>query len=233
MKDPVFLNDPVLMIFAKYPTPGRCKTRLAKVIGDRAAAELATAFLRDSVRRFETVDGTEVRVFGDTEKADTFVELLGHCRFEPQGGGDLGARMRRSFARLFSEGRPGIALGADTPGLPLTRVAQACATVRRGEVALGPSVDGGYYLLGLPRPFDGWERLFDGLDWGRRTVLGQTRDVLRSCGVAWTELEPARDIDEWRDLVQWVEEQEAGGSQGRQAVETLPLARALVRRGPD
>jgi rSAM/selenodomain-associated transferase 1 len=182
---------------AKHPVPGRVKTRLATVIGAEAACRLYRAFIRDLAARLAT---TPWPVTWAVWPADSpFETVVPGARCVPQEGATLGTRMAHATAQLFTDSRsPVVVLGADSPHLPLAAVADAgralCGDV---DVALGPTVDGGYWLIGLraPRP-----ELFDGIAWSTATVLHETLARVRAGGLR-VHLAPATfDVDEPADL---------------------------------
>ena len=196
-----------VLLFAKFPVPGRVKTRLAQTIGDGAAAHLATALLRDSFHRFQGLPDAPLWILGDRREAGSFETLLGsRVSYRPQGEGSLGARLRRAFADPPG-GAPGaIAIGADAPHMDPEILSAAAAAVRRGEVALGPALDGGYYLIGVPCGGVDLEALFPDAGWGEPGVLDRARQALQapspSGDVVQTQMfGPLRDIDEWEDVL--------------------------------
>jgi rSAM/selenodomain-associated transferase 1 len=138
-----------ICVFAKVPRPGYVKTRLARTIGGDRAAALAEAFLEDTVAALSTVRASVVVAFD--------AEAPAHWRrpgllLWPQGDGPLGERLERALARALSEYPWAMALGADSPGLPVAYVRQAADALGRSDgpdAVLGPCRDGGFYLLGV------------------------------------------------------------------------------------
>lgn len=188
--------DAVILVFAKAPVAGRVKTRLGRVLGDDEAAAWAGAFLADtwsSVAR--------------TPRARPVLALSGAldpALLEPpaevwdQGPGDLGSRLERCLRRALCFASRAVALGADSPGLPTSRVAEALSLLRGGaRSVLGPAEDGGFYLLGLDQCPPG---LFDQLPLGTAHAGSAMRLRLAERGLAGAELEPWYDVDDARDL---------------------------------
>jgi uncharacterized protein len=120
---------------------------------------------------------------------------LGDWDFRPQASGDLGARLAAA-ARAVEPGRGWIALGADCPRLGADHLREASVIVQRGEVVIGPSQDGGYYLIGGPTPLPD---LFSGVPWSTSRVLEETRARLEHAGIRWHELSVLRDVDTAED----------------------------------
>ncbi|MFB6265321.1 MAG: TIGR04282 family arsenosugar biosynthesis glycosyltransferase [Bradymonadaceae bacterium] len=195
--------DEAAVVFAKPAVAGEVKTRLARDIGDRAATSLYRAFLRDTAACVERVVDRAGRILAHAGEAD-------HPSFDPfrehdfvfidQGQGDLGERMRRGFDRCFRAGAERVtALGADSPTLPPRTVARGFEALRSGDVdaAVGPSFDGGYYLLALDEPrFD----LLEGIPWSTPEVLARTCRRAADRGLRCQLLAFWYDVDTFADL---------------------------------
>lgn len=201
----------LILVYAKPPRSGRAKTRLAQEMGTRGASELAAAFLADTLERVRAWGRAPVSLVGDAPHAESFADFL-HLADEywAQGDGDLGARLARGFRRSAETGYAGgIAIGSDTPHLPIESLDRALAATQAGDIVLGPAADGGYYLLGVPSRHAATTALFHGHPWGEGQVLASTRSALALAGLAWKELPEFWDIDHPGDLVQlqaWCED---------------------------
>ena len=182
---------------AKYPEPGRVKTRLAARIGPAAAAELQAAFLADLAVRLSTLD-LPVR-WAVWPAGAPLRALVPGAVCVPQEGEDLGARMCNAATRLMTEARaPIVLLGADAPHAPLPAIrAAADALVGEADVVLGPADDGGYWLLGMAEVVPA---LFADVPWGTRTVLAVTRERTRRLGLRERLVESTFDVDAPEDL---------------------------------
>lgn len=182
-----------VLIFARAPEPGRVKTRLQGAVGPEGAARLAEAFLRD------TWDATVALPWARPVVATTgpLEPDLGVLEAWDQGGGDLGARIERMLERALSEAALGIAIGADSPGLPRRLLEDARRALEAFDAVLGPSADGGFYLVGLRRWAPG---LFEGLPWSADDTFTRTRDQLRERGLSVAVLDPWFDVDRPADL---------------------------------
>lgn len=183
----------VLGLFAKWPAPGVAKTRLAA--DDPAlGARLARAFLLDSLDRFAAVDARRTVVFAPAEARAEFAAVAaGRYDLEPQSSGDLGERLSTYFSRQLASGATAVvAVGSDSPTLPVVFVEQAFASLELADVVVGPAADGGYYLIGCGRKLP---PVFEGVDWGTSRVLRQT--VGRLADPAWrvAVLAPWYDVD--------------------------------------
>jgi rSAM/selenodomain-associated transferase 1 len=185
---------PRLVLFARFPVPGRAKTRLIPALGPQGAAGLHR---RLTERTLATLMATglpvEIRTTG--APASAFRRWLGEVDCVPQGRGHLGARMRRAAA----DG-PAVLVGADVPDLRPDHLLAATEALQRTPVVIGPAEDGGYYLIGLRAPLP-W--LFAPMAWGTEVVRATTLDRLTRHGVAATLLEPLPDLDIPDDLRRW------------------------------
>ncbi len=190
-----------LGLFAKYWQPGRVKTRLAASIGAHAAAKLHQAFVACLAERLKNVADERVIVFTPEENRAEFIETAGRSwMVQPQSAGDLGQRMRSFFSSALANGADRVVvIGSDSPTLPIEFIEQAFESLRRNPVVLGPSRDGGYYLVGLAAPMPD---MFLNVEWGTPRVWQQTIACLEREKTPFTELRPWYDIDEIDDLRQ-------------------------------
>lgn len=191
---PCGMLKPRIVVFTRWPEPGRAKTRLIPAIGaDRAAAlhrrltELTLAAVRASGLPFELrVTGAPTAAFGD---------WLGTVPVVDQGEGDLGERLARAGPPY-----PTLFIGADAPDLSAELLRLAADALAASAAVIGPAEDGGYWLLGLARPVEG---VFAGIDWSTERVFAQTRDRLREAGIEPALLPELADCDRPEDLARW------------------------------
>ncbi len=200
---------PNLGVFLKAPIPGTVKTRLAATIGATAAAELYRDLARDTLDWVANADtGAAILFYTPADAAAACRELAPSgatgLRLLPQCSGDLGARMKAAFDALLeldapgaAAARPAILVGTDCPALGPGHVAAAANALRTHDVALGPSVDGGYYLIGLRQPCPG---LFADIPWSTGRVLEATLAHARAISLRAALLRAERDIDTADDL---------------------------------
>lgn len=192
----------VLGVFAKEPVPGRVKTRLAASTSPPWAAEVAAAFLRDTLENLAPIDARRVLAFAPAAARDFFAKLVG-SQFDitPQSEGDLGARMTHFFREQFAAGADQVVLlGTDSPTLPVSHIEEAFAALASAEVVLGPATDGGYYLIGCATRVP---PIFEGVAWSGPDVLAQTVRRLADAGLRLALLPPWYDVDtldDWRLL---------------------------------
>jgi rSAM/selenodomain-associated transferase 1 len=191
-----------LVIMTKAPQPGRSKTRLVPPLSYAEAADLARALLVDQLENLAKFDGARLFIAFTPEKAAGFFESFITQPFTcfPQRGQSLGERMNHAFGHLFeSELKNIILIGSDLPALPLALLDQAYGLLDKSaaDVVLGPSADGGYYLVGMNRMNT---TIFDGIGWSRNDVLAQTIQKLAGVGLKHELLPECYDIDTARDL---------------------------------
>jgi len=191
-----------ICVFAKAPVPGRVKTRLAPLLGSRYAAELAKVFLQDT---WASVSGLSWAkpVLASTEAGlQDFLPGLIEIWF--QGEGDLGARLENIFSRALRDHPHVMAIGADTPGLPAKYLEQAREALERADAVIGPSEDGGFYLLGLRKCSTG---LLSGIPWSAPTTCVETIAKLQAAGLTvhilddWFDVDTAQDLEKLNALI--------------------------------
>jgi uncharacterized protein len=188
-------------IFAKAPTPGAVKTRLCPPLTEHQAAALARCFLRDKIAQIGDLAGTTpVIAYAPAPERDVFERLAPGFALNPQHGRDLGERMRSALGALLHSGhRAAIATGTDTPTLPAALLQRAVDLAASGDVdlVLGPSEDGGYYLIGVRADYP---TLFDDVPWSTPAVLDVTLRRAEEAGLRTALLPTWFDVDTPEDL---------------------------------
>jgi rSAM/selenodomain-associated transferase 1 len=190
----------LLLVFLKWPTPGRTKTRLIPLLGEQTAADLywvvAEACLRATAPRAGEYE--RLLCFTPREDEERVAAWFPDEERWPQPDGDLGERMAAAFDEAFRRGAHRAALvGTDVPFVACDEIRQALQSLDRSDVALGPARDGGYYLVGLrhPQPL-----LFTGIPWGSGAVLDRTLHRASSLGLGVHTLDAQTDLDTVDDL---------------------------------
>lgn len=194
-----------LILFARFPEPGRVKTRLIPALGAEGAAalhrRLVLRTLRTALAAGRAAEAElEIRFTGGDENA--MRHWLGDeviCR--AQNDGDLGRRMAEAFADSFQEGaRATVVIGSDCPELTADVLAAAFDRLARSSVVFGPARDGGYYLIGLTQPVP---QLFRDVHWSTETVLMESILISRQAGSEPALLARLNDLDVPGDLYEW------------------------------
>jgi hypothetical protein len=184
-----------LIIFAKSPIPGKVKTRLTPHITPTKAAELYEAFISDTISTALKLKCERITVAyspGYAEK--TFQRLCGQSvNYLPQEGHNLGERMKNAFKHSFDKGFKRIVIiGTDSPTLPLSYIQEAFDVLKEVPVAIGPTFDGGYYLIGLSEQN---ETIFNDIEWSTSSVFSQTLARIKTANRQLSILPPWYDVD--------------------------------------
>jgi hypothetical protein len=183
-------------IFAKPPVPAEVKTRLIPVLGAAGAAELARAMLLDTWRTVEFCP--RVRPILATTLPGDFPVSVSPEDLWLQGEGDLGQRIERILARALLQAPAAIAIGADSPALTAAHLEGALDTLQTHDAVVGPSMDGGFYLLALHECRPG---VFSSLPWSTSETWQALKRRMEEHGLSTAELEPLFDVDTPRDLL--------------------------------
>ncbi len=222
-----------LIVFAKAPVPGSVKTRLHEQYTPQQAAAFCKAFIIDVLSNGAKVPCERRTIFYapmDGEKAIRGIAGMG-WELQQQGEGDLGARMAEAFNLSFAEGADKTVLvGADSPSLPPTIVSEAFGGLMTRDLVLGPSMDGGYYLIGASRPYP---KIFHKVAWSTDRVLGQTLERIGSINASLSMLPPWYDVDTPEELDFLAVHMKAISLSGGkpEAPETLRMLEKIGKRG--
>lgn len=189
---------PTLIIMIKEPRPGRVKTRLAQGIGTIPATWW---FRHQSARLIRSLRDPrwQIVLAVAPDQAITSRMFPADLARLPQGGGDLGQRMKRMLQSAAPFG-PVCLIGADIPGINRAHIARAFAALGSHDVAFGPATDGGYWLVGARHPARLPHGLFHGVRWSSEHALPDSVATLPGWRIVLTE--PLRDVDTAADLRQ-------------------------------
>ncbi len=188
-----------LGIFVKIPEPGAVKTRLVPPLTPVEACNLYGAFLADLFTRLARLKKVDATVFYDGENPDAIEKLLPRrATLARQEGDALGERLENAFRRLLSRECAGACIiGSDSPDLPLVYIKRAYLKLKHRDVVVGPTFDGGYYLIGLKRLIPG---LFHGIPWGTTNVFAETVGIAEAERISCAFLPPWYDVDDVSSL---------------------------------
>ena len=194
---------PVCILMVKAPRAGAVKTRLSPPLSPAQAASLAACFARDALASIRRAVPDVIVAYAPADGRAQLETLFPHddLHWLEQRGDGLGARIESAAAHADALGYgPVVLVGADSPTLPASFVARAVASLAAGEadIALGPTEDGGYYLVGLRRPAAG---LFRNVEWSTPLVFRQTADNAARAGLRTLELPRWYDVDTPADLL--------------------------------
>jgi len=194
-------QDTCILYFVKYPQKGEVKQRLAADIDEDIVVELYRNFVLDTLSTLKKLDVQLCICFSPLNAQKKFREWLGSSyRYVPQEGNDLGERMKNSFSHAFAEGfRRVILIGSDSPDLPGDFLSTAIVELQTHDLVLGPSSDGGYYLIGF-RNTTFLSSVFDGIHWSSSTVLQETMEKIHNKKHRLSLLPVWSDVDTIIDL---------------------------------
>lgn len=197
----------LVVCFLKYPQPGHVKTRLGKDLGNVGAAEFYAAIAERVITEiyplselYELILCTE-----PSHNLHEFRTWIGdNWTFWQQEGADLGQRLAFAAETAFFEGfERVIFIGTDCIGMDESFIQGAFQSLDSHDVVIGPSTDGGYYLLGIREP-SRW--LFEDIPWSTETVLKETLDRIENQQCRHFLLEEKLDVDTMEDLIKFREE---------------------------
>lgn len=192
-----------LIVFVKEPRAGAVKTRLGRTMGMERAAEIYRECAEEVFRLARTVvrEDIEVTVCYDPESDPERIRRWANApgfQFAVQEGSSLGDRMRNAMARAMDRGAEKVLLvGSDVPELDEAILREAWRRLERDGVVLGPTPDGGYYLIGQRAPL---KDLFAGIAWSTAAVFEQTCTAAAARKLSVGILPVRADIDREEDF---------------------------------
>ncbi len=192
-------------MFAKYWLPGTVKTRLARSIGDDRASQLYQRFVITLLERFQEMGDRRIVAYSPIERHAEFSAVTPQSwELTPQSSGNLGRRMNLFLnSHLVGQEDRVVLIGTDSPTMPAQFIDDAFAALKTDPVVLGPSRDGGYYLVGAAAHVP---PIFADIDWSTPAVWQQTVDRLGNAGCSFAELPLWSDVDDLADLARIADE---------------------------
>lgn len=187
-----------LVLFAKAPQAGLVKTRLHSHCSPEQAAEIAKILLQQTIEKIHAHWPGEVVLSVWPNQQDPYLQQLAkryQLAMTTQASGDLGEKMAATFDRF---GYPAAIIGSDAPHVLDDSLIKAHQLLESGANVIGPSEDGGYYLIGLQQVSP---VLFTDVAWGEDTVLATTLDRSQQQNSKIEQLAWLNDVDTWADLV--------------------------------
>jgi rSAM/selenodomain-associated transferase 1 len=168
--------QPVIIVFAKAPVPGKVKTRLTPLLGPERCLDLHRAMVAATVRTAKRISGIEVELHTDAP-CDDWPDAHVVRRLQTAGG--LQLKLLHALSTALETHDRALVLGSDSPTLPASHVAQLLAAT--ADVALGPAEDGGFWGIAASRTHPA---MFDGVEWSSPTTLEQTAAAVRRAGLS-------------------------------------------------
>lgn len=216
-----------IAVFARWPAPGRVKTRLSPALPESPACDLYRGMLGDALAAAAKVEAdTRTLWWAGAPAGRAAFDVPAGFEVREQVGHDLGARLEHACAEMLR--RPGdraLIIGADCPDLGASHLREAFASLAAHALVLGPALDGGYTLIGLSRSAP---ELFRGVAWGTAAVLEQTLERALALGLPVARLEPLADLDTPADLVKWLSKTCVAGTGGAACTRSALAAIGLM-----
>ncbi len=200
------LSHQAIILFFKWPVAGQVKTRLIPCLGEKKAADLYEAFIKDTITKLGDLEDVDIIGFAGNQRPKNSCADL-HAFFAQhrlpvleQEGRDLGARMKHAMNDVFQKGYTSVVLiGTDSPDLPATVIRKAFEVLQYepGSCCIGPSEDGGYYLIGMNAMF---AEAFENVGYSQSNTYLQTIKALTKSQCNIYTLKRWYDIDDAGDL---------------------------------
>jgi uncharacterized protein len=198
------VSDCTLVIMAKAPKPGMVKTRLSACLAPAAVVGLYRALLEDTLALAQSIDHVETAIMSPAADVEELSRIAGPgVHVVAQIGHGLGAALTTVFAHFARDGRSVVAFNSDSPHLPASVLRQAFEALAWCDLVVGPTHDGGYFLVGASAPHPG---LFTGDSIGTASALEALLARARSRALSVRFVDSFYDIDEPADLTRLAEE---------------------------
>jgi uncharacterized protein len=194
-------SRPTLIVFCREPVAHHAKTRLIGALTAAGAAALSDAFIRDALAKAAAIHPGRLVIAastsGSAEHSKYFRRLARRFGAEliDQGNGSLGKRMARALEPFSATGA--LLIGTDTPSLPEELLAASLDALRRRRIVIAPSLDGGYYAVGVRGVMP---PIFSAIRWGSSGVFASTIERLKRArlsyarGPAWYDVDRSADV---------------------------------------
>ena len=195
-----------IIVFIRYPRNGQVKTRLAETTSREFAVKFYKSCAENLVKNVKKISSINRFVFySDKNEKKEIINWLGtKLFFAPQEGDTLGRRMKNAFEKILSTGaQKVIIIGTDIPDLSKEIIVDAFDKLNSYDVVIGPSKDGGYYLLGMKKMNS---QLFEGIEYSTPEVLSVTILKIKELKLAYHLLPELMDIDTEENLITWLDD---------------------------
>lgn len=195
-----------VIVFARAPEPGACKTRLQPALGAQGCAALQRMFIEHALREALSAGASCVELCCAPDTTHPFFADMASTydiELSAQRGHDLGERMQVALEHALDKGGPALLIGTDCPLQNAARIRSALAALEPdtsghgAQVSLRPARDGGYVAVGLSRYAPA---VFAGIPWGTNVVMQRTREAMKLARLRWRELAALPDVDVPADI---------------------------------
>ena len=182
-----------VICFTRVPRPGQTKTRLLPILTPEQCAKLHWAFLKDLNEVYRQVEADLFVAYAPDPEWEQLKQVFPDARFLVQKGQDLGQRMYRALRTVLELGYEGAVLtGADLPLMGKAHLDSGFAGLEAADVVLGPTSDGGYYLVGMKEPR---KALFQIDGYGGGSVYHNTIAAAHQAGLTVSAALTCGDVD--------------------------------------
>lgn len=189
------MNKNALIIFTRNPELGKCKTRLAKTIGDETALNVYKFLLQHTANVAKKVEASRYAYYS-VQIRDNDIWDTAFFNKKQQFGDHLGLRMQNAFQELFDIGHEKVVIiGSDLYDLDAKYIEEAYQKLDTHDAVIGPALDGGYYMFGMKSVLP---NVFQNKEWGTETVFEATIKDLKNYNIHLTK--PLNDIDTFEDI---------------------------------
>jgi len=212
-----------LIVFAREPKLGKVKTRLARAMGKYKVLALYKAFICDVLAMVARLDGVTRFIYytGGEWPLDFLGCFKGDFFYRRQYGDELGKRLLQAVKNCQDSGFDAtIIIGSDCLDISPKDIEKSFQALKKHDLVIGPSKDGGYYLIGMKR---GLAEIFKGIKWSSQHVFQKTMILARKSGLSVCILEKRADIDNIANLWDFYVKYESKGHDGQ----TIRLLREL------
>ncbi|MBW6520088.1 MAG: TIGR04282 family arsenosugar biosynthesis glycosyltransferase [Desulfoarculaceae bacterium] len=200
------VRQDVIILFTRYPEPGRCKTRLIPALGRNGATRLhqeMTYQVLAQLARLTTAHPHLLEIHHDGGSQARMRSWLGAGHhYHRQADGDIGCRMQAAIIRHLGRAQRLLLIGSDCPDLSAAIMAEAFAALTTHDLVLGPAYDGGYYLIGVGAEISALicHDLFQDIPWSTAAVYTTTKKRAEQHRLRCHTLARLHDIDTPADL---------------------------------
>ncbi len=197
------MSNNIVAVMAKHPQLSKVKTRLAETIGDKKALQVYKLLLESITENCIPTNNMSYQLgcfITPTEKMAEFKKLYNSFAFySTQADGDLGVKMFHAFKTILEnrKAEKALLIGADIPDLNSKIIENAFIQLSSNDIVLGPTDDGGYYLIGMKKSN---KCLFENISWGSSLVLESTIQICQYNSLSVGQLETLSDLDREDDL---------------------------------
>jgi hypothetical protein len=196
----------LVILFTRYPHPGKCKTRLIPTLGGEGAAKVHRQLVAHNIATLSTFStlhaNTTYHIYYDGASVQDMEQWLGKQILMKQHGNNIGERMANALIMELQTAENCLLVGSDCPDISPELLKEAFQALQQNDLILGPAYDGGYYLIGVNKSckIEAIRQLFRGIHWGSDRVLQETRLRANELHFRVHLLQKLHDIDTPDDL---------------------------------